>query len=121
MIRVEDIYFTYSSGVEALTGITVEIQDEEFVAIMGENGAGKSTLVKHFNGLFKPLRGEVYVDEINTRTASVAELSRNVGLVFQNPDHQLFSETVEEEIAFGMRNFGFDEDVIAERLSLIHI
>ena len=115
MIRVEDIYFTYSSGVEALTGITVEIQDEEFVAIMGENGAGKSTLVKHFNGLFKPLRGEVYVDEINTRTASVAELSRNVGLVFQNPDHQLFSETVEEEIAFGMRNFGFDEDVIAER------
>jgi energy-coupling factor transport system ATP-binding protein len=116
VIRVEDVYFTYPSGAEALTGISMEIRDREFVAIMGENGAGKSTLVKHFNGLLKPLKGEVYVDGINTRTTSVAELSRNVGLVFQNPDHQLFSETVEEEIAFGMRNFGFDEDAIADRI-----
>lgn len=116
MIKVEDVYFTYPSGVEALTDVSVEIPDNEFVAIMGENGAGKSTLIKHFNGLLKPSRGEVYIDGVNTRKASVAELSRNVGLVFQNPDHQLFCETVEEEIAFGLRNFGFKENVMAERI-----
>jgi len=116
VIRVDDVYYTYPTGTEALRGVTIEIHDREFVALIGENGAGKSTLVKHFNGLFKPTKGEVYVDEVNTRKASVAELSRNVGLVFQNPDHQLFCETVEEEIAFGPRNFGFKEDVIAEKV-----
>lgn len=117
MIRVEEVYFTYPSGTEALKGVTLEIHDEEFVALIGENGAGKSTLVKHFNGLLKPTRGEVHVDGVNTRKASVAELSRNVGLVFQNPDHQLFCETVEEEIAFALRNFGYKEEVIAERMA----
>lgn len=115
MIKVENVYFTYPSGSQALAGVTLEIRDREFVAIMGENGAGKSTLVKHFNGLLKPLKGEVLIDGVNTRKASVAELSRNVGLVFQNPDHQLFCETVEEEVAFGLKNFGFMSDVINER------
>jgi energy-coupling factor transport system ATP-binding protein len=119
VIKVEDIYFSYPSGVEALIGVKTEILDKEFVAIMGENGAGKSTLIKHFNGLLKPSKGEVYVDGINTRKASVAELSRNVGLVFQNPDHQLFCETVEEEIAFGLRNFGFGKDEIAEKIEWV--
>lgn len=116
MIKVEGVFFTYSSGVEALKGIDVEIKDGEFVAIMGENGAGKTTLVKHFNGLLKATRGEVFVDGVNTRKASVAELSKNVGLVFQNPDHQLFCETVEEEVAFGLRNFGFNEEAIQGRI-----
>ncbi|MBS7643408.1 ABC transporter ATP-binding protein [Candidatus Bathyarchaeota archaeon] len=116
MIKVEDVYFTYPSGVEALRGVTLRIEDGEFVTIMGENGAGKTTLVKHFNGLLKPTRGRVEVDGIDTRNASVAELSRNVGLVFQNSDHQLFSETVEEEIAFGLRNFGFDAPTITKRV-----
>jgi energy-coupling factor transport system ATP-binding protein len=116
MIRVEDVFFTYPTGVEALRGVKVEIHDREFVAIMGENGAGKTTLIKHFNGLLKPTKGEVYVDGVNTKKASIAELSREVGLVFQNPDHQLFSETVEEEIAFGLRNFGFEAQVVAERV-----
>ena len=119
MIRTEDIYFTYPSGTKALLGVTVEIKDNEFVAIMGENGAGKSTLVKHFNGLLKPSKGEIYVDGVNTRRASVAELSRKVGLVFQNPDHQLFCETVEEEIVFGLKNFGFEEDVIAKKVEWV--
>lgn len=117
MIKVEHIHFTYPSGTEALKGVTLEIRDGEFVALIGENGAGKSTLVRHFNGLLKPTIGEVYVDSVNTRKASVAELSRSVGLVFQNPDHQLFCETVEEEIAFGLRNFGYKDEAIAERVT----
>jgi len=116
MIRAVDIYFTYPSGVEALRGLSIEIRDGEFVAIMGENGAGKTTLVRHFNGLLKPTRGDVFVDGHNTKELSVAELSRKVGLVFQNPDHQLFCESVENEIAYGLRNFGFDEATISKRV-----
>ncbi|MEM2262880.1 MAG: ATP-binding cassette domain-containing protein [Candidatus Bathyarchaeia archaeon] len=117
MIEVQDVYFTYPSGVEALKGVSLTIQDGEFVAIMGENGAGKTTLVKHFNGLLKPTRGKVLVDGVETTRVSVATLARKVGFVFQNPDHQLFCETVEEEIAFALRNFGFSEDVIEKRVT----
>jgi len=100
-----------------LRGISVNISDGEFVAIMGQNGAGKTTLVKHFIGLLKPTKGRVLLDGVDTRSVSVAELARKVGFVFQNPDHQLFSETVEEEIAFALRNFGFDEKTIKERVN----
>ncbi|MGQ9565226.1 MAG: energy-coupling factor ABC transporter ATP-binding protein [Candidatus Bathyarchaeales archaeon] len=116
MIEVKNVYFTYPSGVEALKGVSMLIRDGEFVAIMGQNGAGKTTLVKHFNGLLKPTEGEVLVDSINTKETSVAKLARNVGFVFQNPDHQLFCESVEEEIAFGLRNFGFEESLIKKRV-----
>lgn len=117
MIRVENVSFTYPSGVEALKEIMVEIKDQEFVAILGENGAGKTTLIKHFNGILKPTKGEVYITGLNTKKASVAELSRVVGLVFQNPDNQLFCETVEEEITFGLKNFGFKKEVISKRVT----
>jgi energy-coupling factor transport system ATP-binding protein len=117
MIEAKDVYFTYPSGVEALKGISLTIQNGEFVAIMGQNGAGKTTLVKHFNGLLKPTRGKVLVDEVDTTKVSVATLARNVGFVFQNPDHQLFSETVEDEIAFALRNFGFTENVTKRRVT----
>jgi energy-coupling factor transport system ATP-binding protein len=116
MIEVKDVHFTFSSGVEALKGVSLSIRDGEFVAIMGQNGAGKTTLVKHFNGLLKPTRGDVVVSGVNTRKTSVAKLARNVGFVFQNPDHQLFCESVEEEIAFGLRNFGFDENLTKKRV-----
>jgi len=116
MIEVKDIHFTFPSGVEALKGVSLSIRDGEFVAIMGQNGAGKTTLVKHFNGLLKPTTGEVIVDSISTRKTSVAKLARNVGFVFQNPDHQLFCESVEEEIAFGLRNFGFDQNLTKKRV-----
>ncbi|MEM2972334.1 MAG: ABC transporter ATP-binding protein [Candidatus Bathyarchaeia archaeon] len=116
MIRVENVYFRYPNGVEALKGVSLTIQDGEFVAIMGQNGAGKTTLVKHFNGLLKPTKGRVFVDGVDTTKTSVASLSRNVGFVFQNPDHQLFSETVEAEIAFALKNFGFDEETIEKRV-----
>ncbi|MEM2342296.1 MAG: ATP-binding cassette domain-containing protein [Candidatus Bathyarchaeia archaeon] len=116
MIEVENVYFTYPNGVEALKGVSLRVEDGEFVAIMGQNGAGKTTLVKHFNGLLKPTKGRVLIDGIDTRNVSVATLSRKVGFVFQNPDHQLFSETVEDEIFFALKNFGFDERVISERV-----
>ncbi len=116
MIEVEDVHFTYPSGVEALRGVSLTIRNGEFVAIMGENGAGKTTLVKHFNGLLKPTKGRVLVDGVETTKVSVATLARKVGFVFQNPDHQLFCETVEEEIAFALKNFGFSQDVIEKRV-----
>jgi len=117
MIEVEDVYFTYPNGVEALKGVPLTIQNGEFVAIMGQNGAGKTTLVKHFNGLLKPTKGKVLIDGVETTKVSVATLAKNVGFVFQNPDHQLFSETVEDEIAFALRNFGFKENIIKRRVT----
>jgi energy-coupling factor transport system ATP-binding protein len=84
---------------------------------MGQNGAGKTTLVKQFNGLLKPSKGSVLVDGVNTRDISIAQLARKVGFVFQNPDHQLFSETVEEEVAFALKNFGFNEETIEKRVT----
>jgi len=116
MIEVEEVHFTYPNGVEALKGVSLAIKNGEFVAIMGQNGAGKTTLVKHFNGLLKPSKGRVRVDGVETTKTSVAALARNVGFVFQNPDHQLFSETVEEEIAFALKNFGFEAEAIQKRI-----
>ncbi|MCW4030884.1 MAG: energy-coupling factor ABC transporter ATP-binding protein, partial [Candidatus Bathyarchaeota archaeon] len=117
MIEVENVHFHYPNGVEALKGVSLEIKKGEFVAIMGQNGAGKTTLVKHFNGLLKPSQGIVRVNGVETTKTSVAVLAKNAGFVFQNPDHQLFSETVEEEIAFALKNFGFDEDTIEKRIT----
>jgi energy-coupling factor transport system ATP-binding protein len=119
MIQTEGLRFAYPGSSEVLRGIDLTISDGEFVAIMGENGAGKTTLVKTFNGLLLPTGGKVRVDGVNTRESSVARLSKDVGLVFQNPDHQLFSETVREELAFSLRNFGYDEDTIGRRTSTI--
>lgn len=117
MIEVENVRFAYPNGVEALRGVSLVIEDGEFVAIMGQNGAGKTTLVKHFNGLLRPNQGRVLVDDRDTSKTSVAKLAKDVGFVFQNPDNQLFCETVEEEIAFALKNFGFAEDVIEKRVS----
>lgn len=119
MIEVEGLVFRYPNGFEALRGVDLRIGDGEFVAIMGENGAGKTTLVKHFNGLLKPTGGRVLIDGLDTKGASVAELSRSVGLVFQNPDRQLFSETVRDEVAFALRNFGFSDEIIDKRVKRI--
>ena len=116
MIEAENLHFVYPSKVKALKGVSLSIKDGEFVAIMGQNGAGKTTLVKHFNGLLKPSKGVVRINNIETTKTSIAELSKNIGFVFQNPDHQLFSETVEEEIAFALKNFGFKKEVVKKRI-----
>src|SRR3989442_12881769 len=83
---------------------------------MGENGAGKTTLAKQLNGLLKPTLGRVTVDGDDTTKKSVAQLSRKVGIVFQNPDHLLFSETVREEVGFALKNFGFEPRVTVKQV-----
>jgi energy-coupling factor transport system ATP-binding protein len=115
VIEAKDLHFSYPNGVKALNGLSLSVAPGEFLAIMGENGAGKTTLVKHFNGLLRPNEGKVYVDGKDIAGTSVASLARKVGLVFQYPDDQLFAESVEEEIAFALRNFGFDKAAIEER------
>lgn len=105
---VEDVSFEYPSGRgETLSRVNVKFEPGEFVAVMGENGAGKTTLAKHLNGLLRPTSGRVLVDDEDTRKTSVARLARKVGLVFQNPDHLLFSETVRAEVAFALHNLGY--------------
>lgn len=99
-----------------LTGVNLTVKGGDFVAIMGENGAGKTTLAKHLNGLLKPSQGRVLVDEEDTKKVSVAHLSRKVGLVFQNPDHLLFSETVKDEVGFGLKNLGYAPDVVTRQV-----
>ncbi len=117
VIEVHDLWFTYPSGVTALRGVSMRIHRGELVAIVGENGAGKTTLVKHFIGLLKPERGYVKVFGMDTREVSVATLAMRVGFVFQNPDYQLFAETVWDEVAFALKNFGFSEEEVERRVS----
>jgi len=111
-IVVEDLWHIYPNGIEALKGVSLQISKGEFVAIIGQNGSGKTTLVKHFNGLLKPTRGHVYVFGMDTKNVTVSALSRLVGYVFQNPDNQLFAPSVKEEIAFGPKNLGYNQDEV---------
>jgi len=116
LITLEHVSFRYPSGLLALNNIDLNIQGGDFVAIMGENGAGKTTLAKQMNGLLKPSQGRVLVDDQDTKKVSVAQLARKVGLVFQNPDHLLFSETVKDEVAFGLKNFGYQPEVVEKQV-----
>ena len=112
LIELRNVYFDYPGNVQALKSVDLTIHQGDFIAIMGENGAGKTTLVKHFNGLLRPKKGDVFFDGINISEKSVAQLARRIGLVFQNPDDQLFEETVEKEISFALHNFGMNESFI---------
>jgi energy-coupling factor transport system ATP-binding protein len=116
LIEIQSLHHTYPSGVEALRGIDVAIHAQEFVAIMGQNGSGKTTFVKHLNGLLKPTKGKVYVKGENSTKKRVSELARDVGYVFQNPDHQIFCETVEAEVSFGPNNLGLEEAHVKRRV-----
>jgi len=111
-IRIEDLHHTYPSGVHALRGISCLISAGEQVAVVGQNGSGKTTLVKHLNGLLKPERGSVLIGEWSTEDQTVARLASRVGYVFQNPDEQLFTKTVHQEVSFGPRNLGYTEEKI---------
>lgn len=117
MIEFQDVTFVHQNGVKALDGVSIKVQDGETVAIVGENGAGKTTLVKHITGLLKPSSGRVLVDGVYTTKTSTAQLSRKVGVAFQNPDHQLFSESVHEEMAFALRNYGFSPELVEQRVT----
>jgi energy-coupling factor transport system ATP-binding protein len=108
--EIQGLHFTYPTGLEALRGITLKIESGEQIAIIGQNGAGKTTLVKHLNGLLQPSSGRVLIGDWDTKEHPVAKLARRVGYVFQNPDEQLFSRTVEAEVAFGPNNLGYPDE-----------
>jgi energy-coupling factor transport system ATP-binding protein len=106
VIELRGVSFAYPDGTRALETVDLSIAAEECVAIVGQNGSGKSTLVRHLNGLLRPTGGEVLVEGQPVGRRHVAELARTVGLVFQNPDRQIFAGSVRGEVAFGPRNLG---------------
>lgn len=108
--------FSYESGVTALKGVTLAIDRGEYVAVVGGNGSGKTTLAKHMNGLLRPTSGEVTIMGISSKGLSIPEIAHVVGYVFQNPDHQLFCSTVQEEIAFGPTNMGLPDKEVKSRV-----
>ncbi|MEA3407101.1 MAG: energy-coupling factor transporter ATPase [Chloroflexota bacterium] len=117
LIRTQDLWYEYDATIPALNGVDLSIPDNAYLAVVGQNGSGKTTLVKHFNGLLKPTRGEVWVYGRSTESATVGELAHQVGYVFQNPDHQIFCATTWEEIAFGPRNLGLAPETVRARVS----
>jgi cobalt transport protein ATP-binding subunit len=115
-VAVRRLRYRYDDQTEALRGIDLNIEEEDFVAVVGQNGSGKTTLVKHLNGLLAPTEGAVRVFGRDTRSQTVGQLARQVGYVFQNPDHQIFSPTVREELAFGPRNLGLSSRQVEARV-----
>ncbi len=105
-LTVEGLVHRYPGGVEALRGIDLAIAPGETVAIVGQNGSGKTTLIKHLDGLLRPGAGRVLVDGVDIADRAVSETARTVGLVFQDPDDQLFERSVAREVSFGPRNLG---------------
>lgn len=119
LIEVKDVHFSYTGlpEDEVLKGVSLRISRGEYIALIGQNGGGKTTLAKHFNGVCKPTSGDVIVDGMNTRNLSVADLAPKVGYCYQNPDHQILHDTVENEVAFGPRNLGLPENEVRERVT----
>jgi len=111
-IEISNLQFSYPSGLQALFGVSLNINTGEQVAIVGQNGAGKTTLVKHLNGLLQPTSGYVRIEGWDTKEHPVAKLAHRIGYVFQNPDEQLFSKNVGTEVAFGPKNLGYASEQI---------
>lgn len=109
-ILFKSVDFQYTRNVIALSNVSLHIQVGEIIGIMGRNGAGKSTLIQLMNGLLKPTKGTVIIDGISTINYNPAELTRKIGIMFQNPEHQLFSNTVEEEIDFSLKNLRISKE-----------
>ncbi len=116
-LLVEDLAFAYPDGHQALYGVDLRIARGERVALLGPNGAGKTTLVLHLNGILRAGRGRVAVAGLPVEKSSLREVRRRVGIVFQDPDDQLFMPTVGEDVAFGPRNLGLPEDEVAARVT----
>lgn len=116
VIEVRGLSHRYPNGLTALEGVDLSVRRGEFLAVLGQNGSGKTTLVKHFNGLLAPTGGEVSVGGEETASQGLQKLGRTVGYVFQNPDHQIFSDTVQDEVAFGPKIRELPDGEVAERV-----
>jgi energy-coupling factor transport system ATP-binding protein len=117
LIKCENLTHIYDGEVVAVDNVNLDIKGGELIGVIGQNGSGKTTLVKHFNGLLKPTKGKVFVKGKDTQNLRVQELSRSVGYVFQNPNHQLFAKTVKEELEFGPTNLGLEPEEVEERVN----
>ncbi|XXM71401.1 energy-coupling factor ABC transporter ATP-binding protein [Lysinibacillus sphaericus] len=115
-LTLNDVTYCYPNGFKAVENVSMSFEKGESVAIVGQNGAGKTTTVKMMNGLTKPTQGDVIIDGLNTKDYTTAQISKKVGYVFQNPDDQIFHETVKSEIRFGPKNLGFSEEKIEENV-----
>jgi len=116
LIKVKNLVHTYPNGNTAVEDISLEIRDREFVAILGHNGSGKTTLVKHLNALLPPTKGSVTICGKDTKENSIFEIGKDIGYVFQNPDHQIFADTVLEEVAFSPKIRGCSQKEIDTRV-----
>ena len=121
-IIVKNLSYTYGAGtpfaVRALDDISFNIEEGEFVGVIGSTGSGKSTLIQHLNGLIRPSSGQIWVDgqDITAQDVDLRAVRQRVGLVFQYPEHQLFEETVSKDVAFGPRNQGLAEAEVTQRV-----
>jgi cobalt/nickel transport system ATP-binding protein len=116
-LLVEDLAFAYPDGHQALFGVDLRLERGERVALLGPNGAGKTTLVLHLNGILRAGRGQVSVAGLPVEKSTLRAIRQRVGIVFQDPDDQLFMPTVAEDVAFGPRNLGLPEPEVAQRVA----
>lgn len=117
IVEVKDLRYTYPDGTAAIRGISFRITHGESVAIVGANGAGKSTLLMHLNGYLTPQQGVVSIGEVPLTKETLDNLRRSVGMVFQDPDDQLFMPTVFDDVAFGPLNLGLPPDLVKTRVT----
>jgi cobalt/nickel transport system ATP-binding protein len=116
-LEVNGLSFSYPDGHEALRDVDLHVHHGERVALLGPNGAGKTTLLLHLNGIFRPSSGKVRVAGLDISDDSLMEVRRRVGLVFQDPDDQLFMPTVGQDVAFGPANFGIEGEELERRVT----
>ena len=114
LVEFDNVSFAYDDGPTVLHDVNLTIRRGDIIAILGPNGAGKTTLMKHAIGLLKPREGRVLLEGKDTRELSVAQMAHVIGYVFQSPSHMLFAATVRDELAFGPKNLGYDQQIIEE-------
>jgi energy-coupling factor transport system ATP-binding protein len=116
---IHDVDYVYSNGTIALKQVSLNIKKGEFIAIMGQNGAGKTTLIRTFNGLIRPTKGSIFLEGENIDSKTIATISKKVGVIFQNPMHQLFSTTLEDEIKFSLKSLDLNKEEIQIKVDQI--